>query len=197
VQPKDAAITADQGGTGELEDVAVLLEGAFQADAAARGFGIRATLAEASSGQKDFPPGAALQSHGAIALAGRIRDANLLDAVPATEACGLFRRALHNTAHANPAFLELGERLAQLHEGMGIKRSTEMTQPENQRRPRRPEFRKPLGLTGRQRVTELGGGVADFVKLRHKLGERPAWLGVYTDAAIFPLCFYKRHGSLL
>ena len=147
MQPKDAAIATDQGGTGELENVAVLLEGAFEADSAARGFGIRAALAEASSGQKDFPPGAALQSHGAIALAGRIRDANLLDAVPATEACGLFRRALHNTAHANPAFRELGERLAQLREGMGIKRSTEMTQPENERRSAGPQIGEMAGFS--------------------------------------------------
>jgi len=39
MEPEDYTFTGDQGGTGQLEDVAVLLERAFQAYGASGGFG--------------------------------------------------------------------------------------------------------------------------------------------------------------
>ena len=160
MDPENLAIAADEGGPGELKDVAMLLECAFQADTAAGGFGLSPALSQACCWQEDFPPGSALQSHGPVALAGGIRDAYVLHAVPTTESRGLLRSALHNATCPDTALLEFGQRLAQLHEGVRVERSTEVPEPENQGWAVRPRFREPLRFAGGQRVDEFGGRVA-------------------------------------
>ena len=162
MEPEDLAVARDQSRARQLQDVAVLLKCAFQADGAACGFGAGAALAEVFGGPEDFQPGGALESHGAVASAGGIRDARMLDAVAAAESRSFLCISLDHAGDADSALIEFGERLAQLHEGVGIEGSTEVAQPEDERGTLGPRIGEAFGFAGSKCVSEIRGGIANF-----------------------------------
>jgi hypothetical protein len=139
MHPENLAAPCDQSGAGQLQDIAVFLEGAFQTDGTPLLLGTRAVLPFRARGENDAQPAGAFQAHGAVAFARRVRDADFLHAMPSAEPGSLFGRALDHAADAHAALLEARERLAQLREAFGIERSAKVTQPQDQRRALRPE----------------------------------------------------------
>jgi len=162
MKPQDFTFASNECCARKLKDITVFLERAFQAKSATCGICAGATLAQARGGQKYSPPGGAFEAHRAVASVFRIRNADLGYAVAPAEPRRLFCGALYHADHAHGAFLEFRQGLAQLHEGVRIKRSTKMAQPEDERGARGPKLREPLRFAGGQIVSELRGRVADF-----------------------------------
>ena len=162
VEPEDPTAGGDQRGAWKLEDVAVLLEGAGEADPAARLFGFGPAPAQVAGGEDDLFPGAPPEAHGPVALFGGVGDADLGDTVPSAEAGSLLGGALHNAGQADTTRLELGELLAQLREYLDVELSAEVTQPQDQGRPVGPQIGESPGLA-------LGRGVD---KIRRRASDR-------------------------
>jgi len=167
MQPQYFSALRNQRRARELQHVAVFLEASLNADRTS-GCLRRGTAPAAFRGGKQDPaPARSLQTHGAVAFALRIRNANRLDAVAAAESRHLLAVSLHHAPHADPALLELCQRLAQLRERFRIERSAKMPQPENHRRAIRPQLREPVRFSKSKRVGEVRSGIAYRWFARH------------------------------
>jgi len=188
MEPEDDPVTRHEGGTGQLEDIAVLLEGPFQADGATCGFRSGATAATFGSRKQDVPPAGALEAHGAIALALRVGDAESLDAVAAAEPGHFFRSSLHHAADADAAPLEFRKGLAQLRKRLGVEGSAEVAQPEDQSGSRGPAFREALRLAGGILERKIRQGIANTWSRRwreaHRIALHPSARGVKCQQAV-------------
>jgi hypothetical protein len=149
MEPEDHSAARYESGTGELKDVAVFLESAFEADGMSGSFCRGAASAAFRSGKQDAPPIGAFESHGAIAFSLRIRDADSFDAMAAAEAGHLGGSSLHHATHADAALVEFGKGLAQLRECFRVEGSAKMAEPENERGACGPEFGEPVRFAGR------------------------------------------------
>jgi len=167
MQPDDAATLRNECGAGKLKNVAVLLKGSLEADRKSRGFRLSAPAAPLRPGERDAPPGGALEAHGAITLPRGIRNANGRDAVAPTEPRHFFRSSLHYAAYADALRLEFRQGLAQLRERLRIERSAEMAEPEDQRRPVRPQLRKVTRGSGGGCVRKIGDSISYGRRVRH------------------------------
>ena len=184
MQPEDFSAPGDQGGAGQLQYVAVFLKSAFETDGTSGCSCRGAATAAFGSGKQDVPPGGSFQTHGPVAFALGIRDADSLGSVAAAEACHFGSGSLHHTPHPDAAFKELRERLTQLREGFRVKRSAKMAEPENQRRTLGPELGEAMRFAGGNGVDEIRSGVAQ------------AWFGCHERRLTFrrPLS-YRRNGA--
>ena len=167
MQPTEYAVRRHESCARELENIAVFLECALQADSAAGRFGAGAAAAEARGGTENFPPGGALEAHRQIALPRGIRNTHLRDAMPPAETRSFFRSSLDHAGHLQGALFEIRQGLAQLHEGVRVEGSTEMTEPEDHGRAGRPKSGEAARFAGVQAVDELRGRVADLEEPRH------------------------------
>lgn len=118
----------------------MLLESTFEADGMSGSFCRGAASTAFRSGKEDAPPVRAFESHGAVAFAMRIRDADGLDAMAAAEPGHLRGSALHHATHTDTALAKFGECLAQLRECFRIEGSAKMAKPEYERRAFGPGF---------------------------------------------------------
>ena len=116
MEPENSSAAGNQRGAGKLQHVAMLLNCPFDADGTPGCFGFGAATAALGTGKQNAPPVGAFESHGPIAGALGIRDADGFDTVSAAEAGHLRSSPLHHASDANAALVELGERLAQLRE---------------------------------------------------------------------------------
>ena len=161
MQPNDTAALRHEGCSRKLKNVAVFLESSLEADRKSRGFRFGAATPAGRSWKRNFPPGGALETHGAIAFALRIRNADGRNAVPPAETRHFPGSSLHHAAHADLALVESGESLAQLREGFRIEGSTEMPQPQDERASVGPHLGEAMGLSRRKSVGEFRNGSAD------------------------------------
>ena len=139
----------------------MFLESPFQADRATCRLCGGAAAASFGGRKQDSPPVGAFKSHGAIALAERVRNADSLDTVAPAEPRHFFSSSLHNASDADPSLLELGQGLAQLRKCFGIERSTEMAQPENQSGPAGPGLGEPPRLAQYFAEDKIRQGISD------------------------------------
>jgi len=184
VNPQDFSATRDQCGPRQLQHVAVLLERPFNADGTSGRFRCRATTAALGSRKQDPPPIGSFQTHRAVAFALGIRDADGLNPVAPAEARHFDGSSLHHAAHADAAFAEPRECLAQLREGLRIEGSAKMPEPQNQRGTLGPKLGEMMRLAGGTGVGEIRSGVAD------------GWYGRHEGMPTFrPQLSYRRTGG--
>ena len=168
MDPLNAPTLGHERGAGELENVAVLLDRALETNGKARRFGRRAPPASFWSGEQDAPPVGAFQTHGAVALALGVRNADRGDTVTPTETRHLLRSSLHDAADADAALFKLRERLTQLRECLRVKGSAEMAQPQDERGSASPQLGQEMGVAGRGRVGELRDRIFNFWRAQHQ-----------------------------
>ena len=181
MKPKDPAAASDQRRARKLQHVAVFLESSLEADGASGSLRGSPAPAAFGTGKQDAPPVGAFKTHGAIAFALRVRNADGLDAVTSAEARHLRGSPLHNATNTDAAFSELGERLTQLRESFRIEGSTEMTEPEDEHRAFSPQLGERVLLAGCGRKREFGIGIADGwrnVHLRLLAGPQLSYCGL-------------------
>jgi len=167
MHPLDASIPRHQCGAGKLQHVAVLLKSSFQTDGKARSLGRSSAPAAFGRREEDGPPVGAFETHRTVALPLGVCDANRRYAVPPAEARHLLGCPLDDAAHSDAALVEPRQRLAQLRECLRIKRSTKMTQPEDECGPAGPQFREKMRLSGSARVSEFRDGIPFGRRVSH------------------------------
>lgn len=167
MEPEDLAAASNQRGAWKLQHVAVLLKSPFEADGVPGRFRCGATTAALRTGKQDAPPVGAFESHGTIALALGIREADGLDALAAAKTRHLRGSSLHHAADANPTLIELRQGLTQLRERFRIEGSAEMPEPEDESRPGSPVLGEAMCLAGGYRVNEIRDRIADGWSLQH------------------------------
>jgi len=161
MKPEDLAAANDQRRARELQHVTVLLEGSLEADGASGCLRGGPAPAAFGSGKQDAPPVGAFETHGPVALELRVRNADGLDTVTAAEARHFRGCPLHHAAYPDATFGELREDLTQLRESFRIEGSTEMPEPEDERRAFCPELGEGVTLAGCCRERKFGSGIAD------------------------------------
>ena len=129
VNPDDLTASGNERRAGQLQYIAMFLEGPAEAYGTPCRTCFFTPVPEGRWCPQDPPPRRSFETHRSIALAFGIADTDSGHTVTPAEFLCLRSRSLHNARYPYASLLEIGQSIAQLREDFHIERSAKVPQP--------------------------------------------------------------------